>query len=372
MAGNAQEDSLRIGLFNNAKIQSFYIGIQSGEYKLSGPSLDLILNPGDLAKCSRQAGKLVLELHGQIYGPIIGKVFAIPKTDSASFKILPITPKKTERWYSGNLELFSHNQRIILVNQLPLEHYLPGVVEAETGGSQTLEFYKVQGTISRTYALKNLRRHKSEGFSVCDQVHCQVYHGISRSNPDIHLAILQTEGKVIVNDDLQFVTAAFHSNCGGETVNSENVWSAPVPSLRSVSDSFCLDQPHYNWSFKLAAKEWEKYITERSKIPNQDTSQIFDFKQPTRSTYFLDFEEGIPLKTIRKDWRLKSTYFDLEHSNEDIYFLGRGFGHGVGMCQEGAMQMARNLKKYHEIIHHYYNRSYIIDKKWLPVLRSKL
>ncbi|MFT5338017.1 MAG: stage II sporulation protein D, partial [Luteibaculaceae bacterium] len=121
-----------------------------------------------------------------------------------------------------------------------------------------------------------------------------------------------------------------------------------------------------------AAKEWEKYITERSKIPNQDTSQIYNFKQPTRSTYFLDFEEGIPLKTIRKDWRLKSTYFDLEHSNEDIYFLGRGFGHGVGMCQEGAMQMARNQKKYHEIIHHYYNRSYIIDKKWLPVLRSKL
>ena len=365
------QDSIRVGLFHNTKIQSMFIGVQTGGYEVRGFSYPITLQPGDLLKLSRQGKKVVGEFQGQVYGPVETRLLVQPFVEESSLKILPITPKKTERWYEGSIELVVNSGRLLPVNIIHIESYLPGVVEAETGGSQTKEFYKVQGTISRTYAIRNFKRHKLEGFSVCDQVHCQVYHGVSRSNTDIHAAIKETVGKVIVNEDLQLITAAFHSNCGGETVNSEHVWSAPVQSLRSVSDSFCLDQPHYNWKFKLSTREWEKYVLDRSAIPDGDTSKIFQFQQPSRSTHFLDFNEGIPLKNIRRDWRLKSTYFDLEQGSEFVYFLGRGFGHGVGMCQEGAMIMARNLKKYHEIIHHYYTQTYIVDRKWLPVLRSK-
>src|SRR5690606_6809159 len=105
------------------------------------------------------------------------------------------------------------------------------------------EYFKLQGIICRTYALNNLHTHTIEGYNLCDQVHCQAYHG-KTFYEDIVSAVMQTRGIVIVDSDISLITAVFHSSCGGQTVNSEDVWSKSLYYLRAVRDSFCLNAPN--------------------------------------------------------------------------------------------------------------------------------
>ena len=117
--------------------------------------------------------------------------------------------------------------------------YIAGVSESESGKKDNiLEYYKVQAIICRTYALKNSGKHIKEGYNLCDQEHCQVYKGRC-TNPEILLAVSKTTGIIIVDRYNQPINAAFHANCGGQTLNSEDVWSKPLDYLKSVPDTFC-------------------------------------------------------------------------------------------------------------------------------------
>ncbi len=89
------------------------------------------------------------------------------------------------RLYQDNLRFENRGGSLRIINTLFIENYVSGVVEAESGAQQNLEYYKVQAVICRTYALANLRRHEQEGFHLCDQVHCQVFKGKSRHSSDI-------------------------------------------------------------------------------------------------------------------------------------------------------------------------------------------
>src|SRR5208337_2379392 len=97
-----------------------------------------------------------------------------------------------------------------------------------------------------TYALKNSRKHITEGYNLCDMVHCEVYKGRC-TKPEIILAVSKTSGEVIVDKDNQLINAAFHANCGGQTVNSEDVWSKSATYLKSVNDTFCINMPKARW-----------------------------------------------------------------------------------------------------------------------------
>ncbi len=163
------------------------------------------------------------------------------------FKITPDQKSVEERFYDDHLELSVENKFLRIINNVDLEHYIAGVIQSEVlGSSDDVEFFKIQAIISRTYAMNNMLKHFKDGYQLCDCVHCQAYK--SRNNtPKILKAANETFGLVIVDEQKKMISAAFHSNSGGETVNSEDVWSSVTPYLKTVTDTFSLKARNAVW-----------------------------------------------------------------------------------------------------------------------------
>lgn len=295
--------------------------------------------------------------------------------DTGEFGLYVLTPHRFEAVYDDNLRIAAKTNVLQLVNEVALEKYVAGVVEAETGKEKGLEFYKVQAIISRTYAVSNRRRFLAHGFHLNDQVDSQVYHGKCRWEPDILKAVEQTAGKILVDADMNPVTAAFHSNSGGETVGSEIVWSGPLPYLSPRNDEFSLYGEHYAWYRTIHRTKWLEYLKDKFELNTDDKlirTMATNYRQERRHVFFLDPRFDVPLTEIRKDWRLNSTYFDIEPAGRDsILFSGRGFGHGAGLSQEGAMRMAELGFSYADIIHFYYDDVHIIDLRAIDFFRKE-
>ena len=292
-----------------------------------------------------------------------------------NFKLKAVLPDKQAKPYDDDLIISVANKLLLLINYVTIESYAAGVVYAEAGGGATPEYYKVQAVLCRTYTLSHLRRHELEGFQLCDQVHCQAYKG-KIIKPEIINAVAQSKGLVVVDADLNLITAAYHSNCGGQTINSEDVWSLPTTYLKSVKDSFCSTQPNAVWQKKISLKEWQDYIDLKNKLLSADTirtDELINYQQNkgNREKYYVYKSVKIPLKAIREDWHLKSAYFTIQQQNNEIIFSGKGYGHGVGMCQEGAMKMTRYGYSYKDIIHFYYKDVHIVDLSVLDFFRQE-
>ena len=232
----------------------------------------------------------------------------------------------------------------------------------------------MQSILCRTYLLAHISKHVLEGFQVCDDVHCQAY--LSRTTDlEVKKGVNDTKGLVVVDNDLNIITAAFHSNCGGQTVASQDVWAMSTTYLKSVKDTFCLKQPHAHWKRNIPLEDWKAYLQLKHKYPVDDSLKLNDattFTQPNgRAIYFTDKDLKIPLKIIRADFQLKSTYFSVEQQGEFIIFNGKGYGHGVGLCQEGAMRMADLNYSYKEILNFYYKEVHLVDLSALYYFRQE-
>ncbi len=277
-----------------------------------------------------------------------------------------IYKEKNKRSYPGALNLTNVNGFVFVTNLIETENYLPGVLEAEVGLGRAPEYYKVQAIICRTYALSHLRRHEMEDINLCDTEHCQVYKGLSQKSTDLNKAVKKTEGVVMVDSDFMFITAAFHANCGGQTVNSEDVWNKKLDYLRSVKDTFCLRQRSAVWSVSLSADKWSSALLKlcpqyRSEEDSLIQSHEGAFLQFDRKKYYTESHSCmINLKDIRSSFALKSTFFNAYQKNGQIILNGRGFGHGVGLCQDGAMRMAKLGYSYKSILHYYYQNVSIV------------
>lgn len=271
------------------------------------------------------------------------------------FRITPLNPSLQERYYDDDIKFLPDKDgKLMLINHVELEHYIAGVVQAEVGSSSKFpEFYKVQAVSARTFALMNAFKHISEGFHMCDVEHCQAYKGRCNSTT-IMLATSQTMGEVMVDDNGDLIFAAFHSNSGGQTANSEDVWSRPLPYLRSVNDSFSIGMPNYSWKKVIPRIEWLNYFQRTYNYNIEDAESrgaLLNFQQISRKVYICP---GIPLKAIRNDFNLKSTFFSVSESGDKVVLTGKGYGHGVGMSQEGAMKMAQFGYSYTQILLYYY------------------
>jgi len=271
-----------------------------------------------------------------------------------SFRITPLAPLVKEREYDDDLEISVVNGVLQIINSVDLEHYVAGVVQSEGGGSaRENEFYVVQAICCRTYALNNAKKHSADGYHLCDSVHCQLYLGRCR-NPDIQAATFQTLGDVIVDKDNKMISAAFHANSGGETANSEDVWTISTSYLKTVRDTFSMSMPNATWEKSMLVDEWLDYLSSHFKYPvNEHSKRVaaLNFTQEHRKVYFAD---SIKLTTIRNDLGLKSTFFSIKQSGDKVIFSGKGYGHGVGMSQQGAIRMVQLGYGYREIIKYYY------------------
>ncbi|MFB1022537.1 MAG: SpoIID/LytB domain-containing protein, partial [Vicingaceae bacterium] len=282
------------------------------------------------------------------------------------FMVKSTNPMGLERRFDDNLKIVAQRNKMQLINNIDLDNYVAGVVEAEVGRKPRKEYFKLQAIICRTYALANTEKHVVEGYNLCDEVHCQAYHGKTFFNNIIEAA-MQTRGAVIVDSDIQLITAAFHSSCGGQTVNSEDVWSKSLYYLRSVKDTFCLTHKDATWQKEIDKNQWKKYLTAR--LPNTiSEKQYMNFHLADRLKYFP--ESNLSFEELRGKFRLRSTYFNIQETENKVLLKGRGFGHGVGLCQIGAMEMAALGYNYSEILHFYYSGVHIIDLSALDFFKE--
>jgi stage II sporulation protein D len=172
-----------------------------------------------------------------------------------------------------------------------------------------------------------------------------------------------TRDVVIVDSDIRLITAAFHSNCGGHTVNAEDVWSKPVSYLVGRRDTFCLKMPNSHWEKMIPLSEWKGYFAAKNILVTEDN--LMCFTPEGKSAFFADSSYNLPARKVREDFKLRSTFFTVLPDGEHVRLIGKGFGHGVGLCQEGAMVMAAYGYTYRDIIHYYYKDVHLIPRDYI-------
>ena len=271
------------------------------------------------------------------------------------------------RAYDDNLQVVAGERFLTLVNHVDMDKYLAGVVQAEAGSNAHIEFYKAQAVLCRTYALKHSQRHATEGFSLCDGTHCQAYKGRSSRNPDILEAVLETTGTVVADYNYKLITAAYHANSGGQTQRASDVWVSDADYLLSVVDPYSLHQPQSKWQDTISFQEWKNYLLKNGmesveKLPEE----IIYIEQMRRKKYFILDKDSIRMTKIREDWGFRSAFFDMFPEGDSILVWGKGYGHGIGMSQEGAMKMANDGFSYVDILQFYFNDIRLMDYRDLP------
>jgi len=278
-----------------------------------------------------------------------------------NFKIKPLNKGISERCYDDDLRLTAADGFFLLTNHVELENYVAGVVQSEGGGSsKDHEFFQVQAITCRTYALNNIKKHAKEGFNLCDSIHCQLYNGRCKNN-EILASVYKTAGEVIVDKGNNMISAAFHANSGGMTVNSEDIWKIPTSYLKAVADTFSIKMPGSTWEYQILQNNWLEYLSSRFNYPVNDPVKkeyALNFKQENRKVFFSD---SILLSTIRFDLGLKSTWFSIEHQGAYLIFKGKGHGHGVGLSQQGAIRMAQLGYNFIDIIKFYYKDVEVVN-----------
>jgi stage II sporulation protein D len=198
----------------------------------------------------------------------------------------------------------------------------------------------------------HLKRHEAQGFDVCDHQHCQVYEGKKEPNEAIVKATAATSGIVLADTSFGPILAAYHANCGGQTANSQDVWVESRPYLVSVSDTFCLKERSATWVDSIAVADLKKFVgTEVDSL----VTEGFRWTQSTRQSKLMVGNKVFKVADVRRNFKLKSAFFDMEVKGDVALFKGKGFGHGVGLCQQGAMKMAQKGFTFSEILGHYYS-----------------
>jgi len=347
-------ERITISLFNDYNLQSVIILPESSAFGVTlDNSVNMIIKPGDTLFLTITGNSLdVVKLNG--FHRICREFRMTGINDDATFKVNPVIPALEEREYDGDIIVCFDINRLLLVNKVQVEQYLAGVVLSEGGSGGLPEYYKTQAILCRTYLYKHVNKHIEEGFNLCDGVHCQVYKTRGSQIKDITTAINETAGLVIVDGNSDLITAAFHSNCGGQTANSKDVWVKSFLYFQSIKDPYCQNGNNSIWTRTIFVEEWLNYLKENGYGGNDVTSVSFEFKQPVRKTHYIVGDFILPLTTIRNDWNLKSTFFDVNYQDNQIVLKGKGYGHGVGLCQEGAMEMAGQGKNFRQIIDFYY------------------
>jgi stage II sporulation protein D len=254
------------------------------------------------------------------------------------FSMKPVLPSLAAKESDDDVLISVTGRKLRIINRLDLEKYVAGTLEAEGGPDAHMEYYKAQAVLARTYAVKNFYRHAFEGFNLCDGQHCQAYNGKSRWNEEIYAAVLATENEVLVDQDGQLANTAYHANCGGITSSAAMAWNEDLPYLVPVKDPFCAESGHYRWSKVITVEEWRQYLLKKGIVSPLLPDNLI--AEPARLKYFMFGDRNVLLSSIREDLQLKSAFFTMSLQGSNILLNGCGYGHGVGLCQEGAMEMA--------------------------------
>ena len=340
-----------------------------------------------------------------------------PQADDASFSLQDVTigidfhweRKQTEE-FEGILHIVVEADKIVAINELPVERYLTSVISSEMSATASPEFLKAHAVISRSWLLAQMeKRHRHENgtgdgffsfikkedeiirwydredhtiFDVCADDHCQRYQGITMaSNPHVAEAVVQTRGQVLTYDG-EICDARFHKCCGGQTEEFQYCWEdTPKPYLVSFHDPYCdthdkrilaqvlndYDQEtpdFYRWTVAYTQAELSELISRKLKedfgeiqdlipIERGKSGRIWKLKiVGTKKT--LTIGKELEIRRALSETHLLSSAFDVDRQGDRFILHGKGWGHGVGLCQVGAAVMGEQGKTYDDILLFYY------------------
>lgn len=356
LAVTAHADKVRVRLYSTNSISQINVSFDLGSYNLYADGDNLLedfVGEGRSVNIRAEGKKLHVSVNETDYGTF--STLRLEATDTACILCLnPVGNSIKQRTYEGDLEVsVLKNGKMLLINNIEFETYIAGVVQSEIYGKQT-DIFRIQSIISRTWALRNIQKHKADGYNFCDNVHCQAY--LNRCvRPDIMLGAIQSSGETLVDTLGNLIETPFHSNSGGETANSEDVWRNALPYLRSVSDTFSYSMKQSDWTKTISADRWVNYFANTHHINTADSlllDTLLHFTQEHRQARLLN----IPLTRIRVDFQLKSTFFSVtfDTASNNVILHGHGYGHGVGLSQEGAIRMVNLGISYDSVLRHYY------------------
>jgi len=262
--------------------------------------------------------------------------------------------------YRGEIQIKPENGKVLIINVLPIEEYLYGVVPSEVPASWPEEALKAQAVCARTYAVRSMYQNRSKSFDVEATTNSQVYRGMSKEDLRSTRAIQETSGLVMVYDGLP-IQSFFHSNSGGVTEDPKNVWGNSVEYLPSVRSDFDKIGENYSWEDRFTQDQMDSFLNNLGIGKIQDITVVNRFPSGR-----VDSMEALGTSGAKKikatDFRrflgatkIKSTRFGIRKEDDGSYFVrGLGYGHGVGLSQWGSYAMAKENYSFEDILNYYY------------------
>ena len=280
--------------------------------------------------------------------------------------------------YNGEFIVTANGNKLNAINVIDIEDYLRGVVPYEIGklDESKFEALKAQAVAARTYAYKHFGSRVAQGFDVYADTRDQVYKGLHSATALTDKAVRETEG-VVMTYNGEFITAYYHSTCGGET-EGVVTWGRPdhpylknKPDLRPDGTPWCRESSYTEWTreftedelrdlFQINAKEAKANVPSFSSIKSmhiQDTlksGRIHTLVIETNNGSFTAKADKIRWLFKRGGTILPSSFFRIHRNGNQWILKGKGFGHGVGLCQMGARARAQAGQSYIQILTHYY------------------
>lgn len=361
-------------LFSQLKVRHWWIGIFLWMVLVAPAQASIILRVAiergvNQVKVGSSTTALVKDSRGRTLGQLpamssfdaqsIPGGVALNRWQSGLFWIEPTNKGFVyigDRWYRGRTLVLPTDKGLDVVNWVDLEEYLYSVIGGEMDSRWPQEALKAQAIAARTYALykrREQRNHPTYDLGATPD-RWQIYQGVAKESPAIYAAVDSTVGKVLTHNN-QIILSAFHACSGGHTENVEDVWGKPLAYLRAVQD-YDQNISACNWVQTFSPDEISSKISGIGNVKDM-IPQAFS---PFRSVKALKIvgEQGTRVlrgEEVRTALKLRSTRFNItKGANGDFVLQGLGFGHGLGMSQWGAYNLARQGANHLQILGHYY------------------
>jgi stage II sporulation protein D len=274
----------------------------------------------------------------------------------------PVRVTLNGKGYRGLVEVSAADKGLLVVNELPLEEYLIGLINCEISSAWPMEAVKAQAVIARSYAVYQKLARRGAPYQLESSVLDQVYDGSDAEDSRAARGVQETAGEVLVYDN-KVIQAFYHSNCAGHTESSKNVWGMEVPYLHGVPCRYCAESNPLKWEQTIALNKLEALlraagfpvqgIRELKVQGRNESGRVQEIAVSGAGGKTL-IVPGVAFRKAIGYGVVKSTNFELRLNGDAVQIAGSGSGHGVGLCQWGAKQRALDGFQYREILSYYY------------------
>jgi len=350
----ADEEVVRVAILDNAVMARVSI---DGYYSVEDGATHEVLSTGKDLRGAITAFKYALNIAARRY----------------SQRAVILRPQEPDsivvngRRYTGCLAILRSRGSMTLVNYVGLEDYIKDIAVREISHYWPREALKAHAIVFRTYALFAAKQNSRRDYDLTADEYSQVYGGTYARRYRVTDACDETAGDILSCEGKIF-PAYYHSTCGGHTQDASALWNIKIPALSGVDCAYCAKSPYFSWSATIAVSEVIHALSKAGmhldgitaiETPDIDLSGrvvnvvLHTLKGETVSIAAKDFRQILGNNIVR------STNFRATLRGSKIEFRGKGWGHGVGLCQWGAYFMAKSGYSYREILSYYYPHSEI-------------